>query len=358
MPNSIIEIASSFPVILPLLFLAVLVSYEDYTEGKIRNQYIAALIIGGAIYQFAFAGPGGVKVIESFLYGLGVSFLLYFLGIWPAGDAKLFSALILYFPASIFRGNMIMDYSINVFVPIFLVLGSAVLIRSGRERVKEAIEFSFDPYRVFSLAVILLGLVGFAMKGLEMIGIQGGFFLSVLLLFVAFEIFHAFLSAWTELGFTLLAALRIVVDYGEVFSLQYMTWFASLIIIFVVLRFFLLYLTYYYFSRDVEIMDLEPGMSTAEGIVDHGDHYGKVSFLNASLINYMMQRKENFIHDLVYLTEEDVERIKELKEEEELGFSTLRVDEKQHFALLIFLGYFLTMMLGGNFVTVVKSAVY
>lgn len=356
--SALLEPVFRFPVVIPLLFLAVLVSYEDYTEGKIRNEYIAALIVGGVLYQIAFAGNAFLPVFETFLYGLGVSFLLYFLGVWPAGDAKLFSVLILYFPASLFRGNLIMNYSINVFVPIFLLLGTVVFLRSGKERIKEALEFSLDPYRVFNLVVILLGLVAFAMDALRMLGIQGGYFLSILLLFIAFEIFYAFLSAWTELAFTLLAALRIFLEYGEVFSLQYLTRFTSLILVFLLLRFFLLYLTYYYFSREVRIEDLEPGMSVAEGIVDQGDHYGKISFLNASLINYMMQRKENFVHDLVYLTEEDVERIKEMKREEELGFETLRVDEKQQFALIVFLGYFLTLVLGNQFISVIKSALY
>lgn len=341
------------PVLVPLIFLNLVISYEDFKKGVIKNKYIITLLLGGLIYQFFIGNLFTFSLLQIFLYGLGAGFLLWFLGIWPAGDAKLFASLLLYFPATFYKSNLIFNYSINIFVPIFLVIASVVLIKN-RGMIKEALEYTLDPYRVFFLVVMLLGFVSFVMDFFKLIGLQGGYFLSLLVLFVAFEIFYWLISVKTELIFTLIAALRIIVDYKTVLTLTYLYDFLSLLALFLFLRFFILYLTYHFFSRKVKIENLEGGMGPAEGIIKRKGKYGKLSFLNISLISYMMQRKENFIHDLVFLTDKDVKTIKQLKEEEKLGFDTLRIDQKQHFASILFFGYLLTLLLNSNFIAQLK----
>lgn len=340
------------PVLIPLTLINLLISYEDYKEGIIRNEYIAILLVGGALFHILLGDL--LAAAPVFLWGLFVGVLLWFLGIWPAGDAKLFTSLLLYFPPMFYDLQLILQNLVNIFLPIFLVLIVVVLVRSKKELIKNAVKFTTEPYRLFLIVVIFLGLAGFAMDFIRFLGIPGDYFLYLIVLFLFFEIFYFFLSAKTELIFTLIAIARIVLNFETMFTLSYLFDFLSLVGLFLFLRFFILYITYNYYSKKMKIEELEPGMSLAEGIVEKNGDYHKVSFLNISLIGFMMQRKEKFIHSLSFLTEEDVDKIKSLKEEGKLKMKQVLVDKKQHFGAFIFLGYLLTLFLGGSFVQVIK----
>ncbi len=340
------NILNFLPILLPVSFISLIIAYEDFKTGLIKNQYIVALLLGGLAYHL-FTGQMFIiplQVVKIFLLGLAVSFGFYFIGIWPAGDAKLFLVYILLLPHTMYNINLVMTLALNTFVPIFFVLSIYVLVNS-RKRIVEALKYSLEPYRLLLLAVILLGIAGITMRFLEMSGIHVDFFIAMFILFLAFELFYSVLSLKSELVFFLLAVLRIIFDRQRVMTQEFVFESLMLIGIFVFFRFFLLYLIYYFYTKETDIEDLEEGMSPAEGIVEENDSYHKVSFLNVSFIDYMEQKKNNFIHNIIFLTEKDVEKIKNLYEKGKLGLKTLRTDRKQYFALIIWIGYLLTVAL-------------
>ena len=340
-------------VLIPVVFIGSIVSYEDFKTGKIKNQYILAMFFGGLIYHF-FIGQTfwiSLEVIKVFITGFLIGFGLYFIGIWPAGDAKLFSAYLLFFPIYLYSEQLIMAFTLNTFLPIFVILATFVLFRSG-ERLFDAVKYALNPYRIFILIMILFGVAGWVIRFMEVMGIMVNFFIAVFILFLVFEIVFSVLSIKTEIVLVSAVVLRLIFDFQYVSSISYLYESFFMIALFVFFRFFLLYLTYYFYSREVDIENLEEGMSPAEGVVkDEDEGYHKVSFLNVSLIDFMQQKKEKFIHDKLFLKEEDIEKFRELIRENELEMTYLRIDKTQHFALVLLIGYLLTVLLGGDIVS-------
>ena len=130
-----------------LLFLGGVASYEDIREGKIRNKWILlGLCYGTIVYVYLLiANPPLLNIhellpvlINAFL-ALCMGFLLWHLGLWSAGDAKLFFVLAFLLPSLqpndyvSFMG--LLTYS---FVPLFmffvffsLISGKSSLARMG-----------------------------------------------------------------------------------------------------------------------------------------------------------------------------------------------------------------------------------
>jgi len=92
-------------VFLPMiLFLGAVTSYEDIKQGKIRNKWILiafayALLANILIFWVLANSPAqaprlayfielGITVAISLLLG----FIMWWIGLWTAGDAKLFAA--------------------------------------------------------------------------------------------------------------------------------------------------------------------------------------------------------------------------------------------------------------------------
>ncbi len=336
------------PISLPVIFLGIFISYEDYRTGLIKNQYIIALFFGGVFYHLFTGNMFRIEfeVIKIFLMALLIGFGLYFIGIWPAGDAKLFTVYILFFPPYMYTDQLIMQFALNTFVPVFLVFSTIVFLKS-RENFKDALKYSFEPYRLFLLVMVVFGIAGWVMRFLEFLNFRVNFFVAMFILFLAFEIVFTLISLKTEVILVSLVLLRIIFDFEYITSVSYLYETFNLIIIFVFFRFFILYLTFHYYAREVSIDKLEEGMSPAEGIVKEEDGgYHKVSFLKVSLIDFMQDKKRNFIHDILFLKDEDIEKLKSLREEGEMDISSLKVDKTQHFAFLLLIGYILTFLLG------------
>ena len=170
-------------------------------------------------------------------------------------------------------------------------------------------------------------------------------------MFIIFEFFRRFLSAKLELFFFGCAVLRVLIDYRTVYSFAFAQKFFTILFVFLFFRFFILYLAFKLYTYKVPIRKLKPGMSLAEVVIQRGDHFEKKSFLNASLIGFMTQRRENIIHSLDFLTKEDVDRIKKLRRENKIPFASILVNKVQPFAIFILLGYILTVFCQGSFMS-------
>ncbi len=341
------------PIALPVIFLGLVISYEDYRTGLIKNQYIVALFLGGVIYQLFTGYRFGIEfeVVKVFLMGLLIGFGLYFIGIWPAGDAKLFSVYLLFFPLHMYTDQLIMQFALNIFLPVFFVFSTIVFVKS-RSKFKGALKYSFEPYRLFLLVMVLFGIAGWVIRILEILNFNINFFVSMFILFLAFELVFTLISLKTEIILVSLVVLRFIFDFEYISSVSYLYETFYLIIFFIFFRFFILYLTYHYYSREVRIEELEEGMSPAEGIVrEEEGNYHKVSFLKVSLIDFMQDKKREFIHDILFLKKKDIDQLKELREKDEMDISLLKIDKTQHFAFLLLLGYLLTLILGGDVVS-------
>ena len=339
--------------IFPIL-IGILISYEDLKKGVIRNRYIALLLLYAILFQFYF-GIEPAVFVNVFLSSFLVSILFWHLGMWPAGDAKLFLALSLLFPPILYKhSSVVMDYLVNSFVPIFFFIFVILLVRARADVIKKAFKYAFEPYKIILISVIFLGFAWLFTTFLSLFKLPSNFFVTIFAMFIAYEILRMFFTAKTEAFFVLCAIIRIIIDYRNIYTAAFLYRFAVSVFIFLVFRFFILHIAYHSYTKSVKINKLKEGMILAEGIVKRNKKIEKISFLQTSLIQTLQQRKERYIHSLGELTKEDIEKIKKLKKEKKIDFNEILVFQKQPFAIFLLLGYILTLLFHGSFVNWIK----
>ncbi len=313
------------------LLVGLIVSYFDIKTQRVPNKAIAVLLVVGALFQF-LSGSNFFSVGIVLLYAFFISFLIWWLGIWPAGDAKLFFAFFLFFPFKLISNPSIVTvFFINTFVPVSFFMVLIIIIKSKFKLLKDAFKYSFVPYNVFMIAVILLGFVWFVMRPLGSLGLYTDYFFSLIILFFAFELLKAFFTFKMELFFLILAIVRVVIDFRTVYTLSFLFNFLMLAALFIFFRFFVLFLSYNLYTKKVPLSRLKAGMSPAEFIVSKKRGFERVSFLQSSFIGYLSFAKEKPLHNLDCLSKEDVKKIKTLRKSKKIPFSTLRVGERQAF---------------------------
>ncbi len=158
---------------LPLLWLAGTTIRDDLAHGRIANRRLAiALGLGGALYMLlallelagaepwllAGAAPRGpwhwlVGVSLNLVLGLVSAIGLWLLGVWAAGDAKLFAVYAFLVPPACYVRSYLPGFPalallVNVFVLVFLLL-AADLARTG---IPAAVKTLADPGRRRELA--------------------------------------------------------------------------------------------------------------------------------------------------------------------------------------------------------------
>ena len=139
-----------------MVFLAILscglyTSYTDFRFGKIANFYTAFLIGFGMISQMVFVGEGDITWIHScvtLIGGLGISFILFYTGIWAAGDAKLFWGISLLMPPNVFIYTPQTQFyplilMINIFLLFLLYIILQVVFKMTFQQQRSVIVRSF-----------------------------------------------------------------------------------------------------------------------------------------------------------------------------------------------------------------------
>jgi hypothetical protein len=327
-------------LILPaILLLGIYISYQDFRHGVIRGRYLLLLVILGLIYQTLSGSL--LHISFTIIYGFLVSFLFWWIGIWPGGDAKFFIVLLLFFPASLYSSTLVLSYLINVFVPVFVFMIAYVLVRSRLKDIRKALNFSLSPYKIMFIFLMVAGFMWFFIGLIKLAGIEADYFITIVILFAVYELFSMTISSKTEVLFIGLFAIRVILDFQNLFSLVSLIYFLTVIGGFVFFRFFLLHLSYHVFTRQIPVKDLKPGMIMAEGI---STEFERISFLNSSLIEYLQQKKRKFIHSLDELASKDTKKIKELRKSGKIKFRSIRIYQTQSFAGFILLGYVLTLV--------------
>jgi Flp pilus assembly protein protease CpaA len=335
-----------------VLLLGIYVCYHDIRKGIIRNRFIFILLLMGVAYQLLSGAllTSITPIVSTLLYGFLLSFLFWWLGLWPGGDAKLFAVLLLLFPTELYSSSLVLPYLANVFIPLFVFMVCYSLVRSRASTIRNATIHSLNPYKLSFIFIILIGFMWFFTGLIKLAGIQADYFITILMLFAVYEFFSVTISTKTETLFIGLVIIRAVLDFQNLFTMASLYYFLLVAGVFIFFRFFLLYIAYYTFTTEVRISSLKPGMVPAAGISPEGKGYARISFLNSSLVEFLQQRKRKFIHSLDEITASDAERIKKLRKEGKLMFGTIRIFQTQPFAIFILAGYLLTIIFQGGLI--------
>lgn len=355
----------------PVLAFGLVSTYWDVKKGIIKNKLIMIMLITAAFVHLSnlLITPSLFNLLPNFVLNMGfsilVGMLLWAISIWPAGDAKLFIAFSSLIPLGLF-GNLdspfvSFDFLINTFVPVFFAMFIFLIIKSERSAIKKSLEFTFNPYNMFMVFIVVVGFLWFILKGVAFLGILLNYFIIIIILFVIMEISNKIVPVNMEYVYVFLVVLRLVVDYRNVFTLGYLYELLSIIFAFVIVRYFIIDLGFRGFTVPKKIKDLKPGMCLAEGIAESREkdvNYEKKRIVFFSLPQAMMEkRRVKFIHRVSFdgLTKRDVEKIKKLRKEGKIPFNEIMVHVSTPFAVFLFMGIVLTILLQTNFVTYLTS---
>lgn len=141
--------------LIPLLLVGFLSIFTDIKKKKIYNKVIFFGFVLGVILFLYFLinnynGAYLVSMLTNFFISLFISYVLWFLNCWSAGDAKLFSLFCFLLPLSFYENSNYpffpsFNILINLFIPviIFLVFLSLVDVFKARNfNIKKCFDFS------------------------------------------------------------------------------------------------------------------------------------------------------------------------------------------------------------------------
>ncbi|NIO20601.1 MAG: hypothetical protein GTN76_07655 [Candidatus Aenigmarchaeota archaeon] len=364
-------------MLLNLIFiigLGILTTYEDVKKRIIRNKVVLiALLVAPFlhIYQLIQA-PEMISFIPNLIinliFAVFVGFLIWLINIWPAGDAKLFMAYSFLLPLNVYavsKNSFIsFDYAVNVFVPVFVFMFFLLMLRSKRSEIKETLKSTFDSYRIFMAAIVIVGFLWFFMELLYFFGIPFNYFIIVILLFIIMEFFERIGTFSLELTFIAAAVIRLLIDYRNVFTLGYLYYLVAVLVAFVIFRYFVIELGFKGYTVKKKISELETGMCLAEGIienkVDQKVGYEKKKITQFSIPQILSEKiTKNYIHSISFegLSKNDVKKIKRLRKEGKIKFNEILVHMSMPFAFFLFLGILMTIFFNGSFMAFLRMLI-
>ena len=362
-----------------LLLFCCHATYTDLRERKIKNFCSYGLIYAGILSQVISVMLGNSGLLNSIITVVGgflIVLVLYWFGIFAAGDAKLVWGAALLMPVGLFSESMAFaQYTptsliINIFVPYCVILVTYLCLKTNVQQKWQAFMLIFQQEgfrqqifeRMFRL-IFLLGLRQFVTLLLHWSGIELGLWSQLLVVFSLYFILSHYIKKFG------LERIRNYVVCVVLIELMVITtpwtlnaWSEAYVPL---LKIYLLYLTVFFFGkhfienldsmvldREIDISDLKEGMVPAEQIVRvegiNGEiTYSKKGFALPSVLN------SNIILGTLpgSVSEEKAAELKQLSAAgkfEDFG-NKIRIQRSLRFAPMICLGVILTLLCRGPF---------
>ncbi|MYK19520.1 hypothetical protein F4055_15340 [Candidatus Poribacteria bacterium] len=365
-------------VVLLLLF-CLSATYTDLRERKIKNFCSYGAIYAGILCQVISVLSGSSTLLGSVVTLLGGFFIvlvLYWFGIFAAGDAKLVWGASLLMPVGLFaEASEFAQYTptaliINIFVPYCLILVVYLFIKAKTRQKWEAFMeiFQQEDFRpqifemVFRL-IFLLGLRVVVTLSLDWLGIELEFWYQLLLvLFVYFTLSYFVKKFGLEkvrnyVVCVVLIELMVITTpwtlnaWSEAY-LPLLKIYLVYIAIFFFARHFVQSLDSMVLDREIDISDLKEGMVPAEQILKIEREDGEVAYskqgfalpnaLNANIILGTLPGG---------VSKEKATELKQLVEDGKFESfdNKIRIQRSLRFAPMICLGVILTLLCRGPF---------
>ncbi|MBU1704457.1 MAG: hypothetical protein KJ922_03765, partial [Nanoarchaeota archaeon] len=279
--------------------------------------------------------------------------LFWLVHLWSAGDAKLFIAYTFLLPLNIFKLGYepnfpAMAVLINVFVPLFLFYFCSIIFRQSAFKTLTHLKKAFDTKKLLTLLVSFFA-VSWPLYYLgQLTNLFSNLFVSVISIFLIMSALEFFLPGKGFIGMVAISIVRLFLDssiHNSFFWQQFLYYFVG----YFILRFFILGLSFGYFTREEFIENLKPGMMTAQRIVKEK---GKFLLEDAFITNIFEGLKKNKDKEEVLpiksLSNEDIIFIKKHHSDGNIKEHKVKVQEFVSFALFMFIGVLITLICQGN----------
>ena len=215
----------------------IIISYYDLKEKKIYNKNILAMaIVGITLFLIGRNFDLLPSLLTNFFLALLIGFAFWKIGIWSAGDGKLFSICTLYLPFKLyipfFHSSVIL---INTFILAFFIWFLPLLIKTKRKEKINTFNQVFNPKTILNLFLTIFGLfyfIGYFFSFLNLNVYSSGYIITLIFALILFAILQKLISNKLTYLLIALCVLRIIFD-PSIFSLFF--WATSLMTLFVIL---------------------------------------------------------------------------------------------------------------------------
>lgn len=315
------------------------VSYVDWKKHVIKNKDITCILLLPTIVTLLQQSYLDTPSLISLLKTVGISILLWIIGVWPAGDAKFLISLSLISEMVGINSHNIL-YSTLLFGFIFSTL-LLILDRPRRKSVKRALKYVLSPYNVSMVFIVYLGFNWFV--GILFKTMSKNIIFQIVLIFLGVQVLLKHSPVNLEVIYVILAILRAIIDYEVVYSVSFLLNTLKTILVyqfFVSLPILL--------GREINVVkvrigDLKEGMIPAQWIVCRRKGKKKEYSLKKAKIFGGMDLI-HCIHDPTGFTPEDIKKIKELKRSGKLKVEYLEIYKPIPLAWIMTLSFFFSSL--------------
>ncbi len=373
-------------VLLPIiLLLGIITSYQDIKYGKIRNKWIIlSLIYVVIVYTFfiLFYSVEGninkqylIELIANLIFVLIVGFGLWYIGIWTAGDGKLFIAYSMLIPFSFYslgyqKWIPALTLLVNIFLPASVIMLFVMLFKTKISTTKKVLvdfigEF-FQLKKLLMSAINLFAIYWIVDILLIAINFNNNLFKMglTLLIFISMQKKLKEKAIVASIG---IAILRLIID-KSIYSIDFWIRFIILVLLMKIVTSFLKgnisNLGQEIFTEEIDVKKLKEGMVLSEVIVKkekmtkeelnelkenknikvikyNGSYYIKKPKSYINFNNFIGEEAEG-------LTKEQINLIKRIR------IKKIKISQGIPFAPFMFSGVLLTIILKGNVVVFLK----
>ncbi len=364
-----------------LLLFCLSATYTDLRERKIKNFCSYGAIYAGILCQVISVLSGSSTLLGSVVTILGgflIVLVLYWFGIFAAGDAKLVWGASLLMPVELFaEASAFVQYTpitliINTFGPYCLMLVAYLFIKTRLQQKWQAFTLIFQQEdlskQIFEMVfrlIFLLGLRVVVTLSLGWLGVELGFWHQLLIVLSLYFTLSHYVAKYGLEKFrnyvvcVVLIGLMVVTTPWTLsaWSAAYVP-FLKIYLIYVLIFFFGRHFIYNLDSmvlgREIDISDLREGMVPAEQIVKIEGEDGELAYSKQGFALPNVLNSDIVLGTLPGgVSKENVAELKQLAEDGEFeDFSNkIHIQRSLRFAPVICLGVILTIICRGPFFT-------
>jgi len=352
-----------------ILFFGIITSYEDLKFGKIRNKWILISVIYSIFILFS-AKFFGIKILQNYMIifvinlfvSLIVGILLWRIHLWSPGDAKLFFAYSIIIPITSYELGFTYFFPsyillINTFTPLFVFYLIKVIFKTKMKTKIQALKHFMKIKIIFITAVSIFGLMWVLTPLFSLLGFYPDLFILSMILFLMISFIEYLVPLKQFHVFVIIAIMRLVFD-KSIYSFEFLKNFSLVLLLFLIIRFFLLTLSYFFFTKPVYVEDLKPNMLLADMIYKDGSKYVKEDNIVISIFSALYSSKRiKPLFKLKPLGENNVKLLKRLHSQGKFEPHEVRIHEVVPFALYMFIGALLTILCQGNFLLAIRMLI-
>jgi archaeal preflagellin peptidase FlaK len=338
-----------------IVLLGLITSHEDMKKGIIRNK----LVLFAIIYSFfvlIIIRPD-IEYISSFFmnsfFATIAAILFWLVNLWSAGDAKLFIAYVFLIPLNSYvygYDNLFpaMAVLVNTFLPLFVFYFLKTFSKITWQQLIKTLKFSFDKKKLSNLFISFFAISWPLYFLSSMNNIFSNLFLAVIVIFLILSLLEFLLPGKQIKWFIVISLIRLLID-RSILKQEFWVMFSIFFISYLILRYFVLFLSFSAFTKDINIEELKPGMMLAQKVVKKGKGFVLQDAFITNLFEGLKKQKNSILAPKV-LNKGDITFIKKSHSDNKIKKHQIKVQEFVSFALFLFMGVILTLFFRGNIV--------